>query len=64
MQDDLVGIDLLNGCRNTTFNQNVTFAYQGLPSLTKSSASQLEFRNNIFNLSGMIALVVLSTMLL
>jgi hypothetical protein len=38
LQDDLTGIDLLNGCRNTTFQQNVTFGYQDLPSLSKSSA--------------------------
>ncbi len=33
-----MGIDLTNGCRNMTFAQNVTFGYQGLPSLLESAA--------------------------
>lgn len=63
MQDDLKNIDIANGgCRNTSFAQNVTFGYQGLPSnltdLTNAAGKSLRapftMRGWTFIVSGMV----------
>jgi len=64
--DDLTGIDLLNGCRNNTFQQNVTFGYQGLPSFSKTSGgvSTAHLPRKVLNLVAVLGAVGVLTVLI
>ncbi|CAE7128496.1 unnamed protein product [Rhizoctonia solani] len=59
--DDLAGLDFSKGdCRNASVPQNVTFEYQGLPSVLGNAAVSDRFSNTILSLFVLSSLIILS----